>query len=67
MGRLTIEQFIFLKVDISTTDASIEQGLLESLLATVAGKDEDASTVLGFLKSNSSPESCQKLTKMWNR
>ncbi|KAL3830399.1 hypothetical protein ACJIZ3_019201 [Penstemon smallii] len=53
-------------VDVSTADdLHMEQVLLDSLVTTMFGKDEFASTAHGFLEAHSELEVCQKLLKMW--
>ena len=44
----------------------MEENSLESILATLVGKDEVESGQ-AYLEANSSYESCQNLLKMWNR
>ncbi|GAV83248.1 hypothetical protein CFOL_v3_26696 [Cephalotus follicularis] len=48
-----------------TEVTTTEENLLESILATLIGKEEIASGH-AFLEANSGNESCQKLLKMWN-
>nr|GME12503.1 centlein isoform X1 [Ipomoea batatas] len=55
------------KVDTSGEDASTGQVLLESLLASIMGKDEVQSKAHGFLEANSNVEVCKMLLKTWNR
>lgn len=50
-----------------TDDTSAEETLLDSLLATMFGKDEIASTAHKFLEAYSGIEACQKILKMWYR
>lgn len=54
-----------LKVNPSAAEESIENNLLESVLATLMNKEDDASAH-SFLEANSRHESCQKLLRMWN-
>ncbi|KAL2520695.1 hypothetical protein Fot_24618 [Forsythia ovata] len=51
--------------DCADDDASTEQSLLDSLLETMFGKDEIASTAHEFLEAYSGIEVCQKILKMW--
>ncbi|XP_027333570.1 uncharacterized protein LOC113848309 [Abrus precatorius] len=51
-------------VDSSSASTLGEEDLLESLLATVASKDE--SSTYAFLNANSENEYCKKLLTMWN-
>lgn len=44
----------------------MEEYSLESILATLVGKDEVESGQ-AYLEANSGYESCQTLLKMWNR
>ncbi|CAA2967567.1 Hypothetical predicted protein [Olea europaea subsp. europaea] len=46
-------------------DTSMEQTLLDSLLATMFGKDEIESTAHEFLEAYGGIEVCQKILKMW--
>ncbi|CAA3027635.1 Hypothetical predicted protein [Olea europaea subsp. europaea] len=52
-------------IDVCTDDTSAEETLLDSLLATMFGKDEIASTAHKFLEAYSGIEACQKILKMW--
>lgn len=45
----------------------MEQTLLDSLLATMFGKDEIESTAHEFLEAYGGIEVCQKILKMWYR
>ncbi|KAB1219981.1 hypothetical protein CJ030_MR3G020088 [Morella rubra] len=54
-----------LKVNPSAAEESVENNLLESVLATLMNKEDDASAH-AFLEANSRHESCQKLLKKWN-
>ncbi|CAK8537549.1 unnamed protein product [Lathyrus sativus] len=51
-------------VDFSSTSTSEEESLLDSLLATVATKDD--SSTHEFLVANSENEHCKKLLSMWS-
>ncbi|CAK9149032.1 unnamed protein product [Ilex paraguariensis] len=53
-------------VDTSAEDMPREQLFLESLLGTLNGKDEVASTAEAFLEANSGVEVCERMLKMWN-
>ncbi|CAI9757866.1 unnamed protein product [Fraxinus pennsylvanica] len=52
-------------IDARADDTCVEQTLLDSLLATMFGKDEIASTAHEFLEAYSGIEVCQKILKMW--
>ncbi|XP_022766405.1 myocardial zonula adherens protein-like [Durio zibethinus] len=72
LGKLT-EELRFYKhrydsqgIDSSSKGTTVEENLLESVLATLICKDEVMSG-RAFLEANSSLESCQRLLKMWNR
>lgn len=51
----------------SADDMQEEQILLDSLLTTVFGMDEIASTAHSFLEAHTGVEVCQKLLTMWTR
>lgn len=51
--------------DSSAESIDMEENSLESILATLVGKDEVESGQ-AYLEANSSYESCQNLLKMWN-
>ncbi|XP_059631289.1 uncharacterized protein LOC132274132 [Cornus florida] len=53
-------------VDTPMEGTSEEQILLQSLVATLVGKDDVEPTAHAFLEANSGVEVCQKLLKMWN-
>ncbi|KAE8656264.1 myosin heavy chain [Hibiscus syriacus] len=53
-------------LDSSCEGTTVEENLLDSVLATLVCKDEVTSG-RAFLEANTSPESCQRLLKMWNR
>ncbi|XWS21458.1 hypothetical protein CRYUN_Cryun30bG0056500 [Craigia yunnanensis] len=72
LGKLT-EELRFYKhrydsqgIDSSYEGTTLEENLLESVLATFICKDEVMSG-RAFLEANNSLESCQRLLKMWNR
>ncbi|XVE95245.1 hypothetical protein REPUB_Repub02eG0079600 [Reevesia pubescens] len=72
LGKLT-EELRFYKhrcetqgIDSSSEGITLEENLLESVLATLICRDEDMSGH-AFLEANNSLESCQRLLKMWNR
>lgn len=44
---------------------AIEEGLLESVLATILDRDE-AITARAFLEENGSVEPCQRLLEIWS-
>ncbi|KAJ0024094.1 hypothetical protein Pint_08394 [Pistacia integerrima] len=50
--------------DSSAEDTAVEENLLESVLATLVGKD-DLMSGHAFLEANSGHEPCQSLLKMW--
>ncbi|XP_021284901.1 myocardial zonula adherens protein [Herrania umbratica] len=54
------------RIDSSSEGMSVEENLLESILATLICKDEVISG-RAFLEANNSLESCQKLLTMWHR
>ncbi|KAL4281800.1 hypothetical protein GQ457_03G033590 [Hibiscus cannabinus] len=53
-------------IDSSSKGTTLEENLLDSILATLICKDEVASG-RSYLETNSSLESCRRLLKMWNR
>lgn len=59
------QEYYMRAVNPSAAEESVENNLLESVLATLMNKEDDASA-LAFLEANSRHESCQKLLKMWN-
>ncbi|XWS14957.1 hypothetical protein CRYUN_Cryun35bG0052900 [Craigia yunnanensis] len=72
LGKLT-EELRFYKqryesqgIDSSSEGTTLEENLLESVLATLICKDE-VMPGRAFLESNNPLESCQRLLKMWNR
>ncbi|XVE60543.1 hypothetical protein DITRI_Ditri05aG0137100 [Diplodiscus trichospermus] len=70
LGKLT-EELKFYKnryqgIDSSNEGTTLEEKLLESVLATLICKD-DVMSGRAFLEANNSLESCQRLLNMWNR
>ncbi|XVE55547.1 hypothetical protein DITRI_Ditri03aG0167700 [Diplodiscus trichospermus] len=72
LGKLT-EELRFYKhrcesqgIDSSSEGTTLEENLLESVLATLICKDEFMSG-RAFLEENNSLESCQRLLKMWKK
>ena len=57
----------FLKADSSFESQSLEQNLLDRLIASLVNKNEVAKTASAFLEANSGVEACRELLKMWNR
>ncbi|GMI82814.1 hypothetical protein like AT4G09060 [Hibiscus trionum] len=55
-----------LGIDSSSEGTTLEDDLLDSVLATLICKDEVTSG-RAYLEENTSLESCQRLLKMWNR
>lgn len=55
-----------LPVDTSEDGASLEQNLLNALIASLVSKNEVAKTASAFLEANSGVEVCHQLIKMWN-
>ncbi|KAM7520807.1 hypothetical protein LguiB_019769 [Lonicera macranthoides] len=53
-------------VGTSTKDTYAEQQLLDSLVTTLAGKDEVAPKARAFLETNSKVEVCHTMLEMWN-
>ena len=56
---------LMLKVDSSVEGSHAEDGLVESILATLT-KDEPGAAC-AFLEANNGNEACQSLLNMWNR
>ncbi|GAB4861306.1 hypothetical protein Ancab_036467 [Ancistrocladus abbreviatus] len=55
-----------LSVDSSDGCASLEQNLLDRLIASLINRDEVTKTAHAFLETNNGVETCQKLLEMWN-
>nr|XP_009770627.1 PREDICTED: uncharacterized protein LOC104221294 isoform X2 [Nicotiana sylvestris]XP_016462726.1 PREDICTED: uncharacterized protein LOC107785852 isoform X2 [Nicotiana tabacum] len=53
--------------DTATDDVSVEENLLDTLLETLIGKDDAASTAHAFLEANGGMEVCQNLLTKWKR
>lgn len=53
-------------VDSSEEGPSLEQNLLNRLVASLVNKNEVAKTASAFLEANSGVEACRELLKMWN-
>ena len=56
----------FLKADSSLEGPSLEQNLLNRLIASLVNKNEVAKTASAFLEANSGVEACRELLKIWN-
>lgn len=56
-----------MKDDTATDDVSVEENLLDTLLETLIGKDDAASTAHAFLEANGGMEVCQRLLTKWKR
>ncbi|XP_039053145.1 myocardial zonula adherens protein-like isoform X2 [Hibiscus syriacus] len=66
LGKLNEELRFYKNCYESQGGTTVEENLLDSVLATLVCKDEVTSG-RAFLEANTSPESCQRLLKMWNR
>ncbi|PIA64031.1 hypothetical protein AQUCO_00201375v1 [Aquilegia coerulea] len=52
---------------LSPVGATLEEHLLDSVMASMVDKDGVAASAHAFLEANSGVESCQMLLKIWNR
>lgn len=65
---LTLSEYIsFVKVDSFKDATSMEQSLLNTLIASLMNKNEVAKTASAFLEANSGIETCSELLKLRNR